>query len=204
MLFRAPNPTFTIVLILLIHSLGMNIQVLLPQYTSLVLQWSFATVNAALALKALVSAAMLFLLPTIRKRFLEPRMSTPRIDLLITEASLIANVIGLAGLGVSTSAGLFIASLCVFTSGTGLVDSLYAYGTLSLPPGEHITDLYLRFGLVQTIAGLLGAPLWTVIFGLVLRSEILPFGLPFWLCAATFGSALFGALALKRWHGTGV
>lgn len=180
----------------------MNIQVLLPQYTSLVLQWTFATVNAALALKALVSALVLFLLPTVRKLFLEPRMSTPRIDLLITQASLVANLIGMVGLGFSVSAGLFILSLCVFTSGTGLVDSLYAYGTLSLPAGEQITELYLRLGLVQTIAGLVGAPLWSMIFSLVLKSEVLPLGLPFWLSAGLFASALVGAGALKRWHGT--
>ena len=182
----------------------MNVQVLLPQYTSLVLHWSLAKVNGALALKALVSALVLFFLPTIRKIFLEPRMTTPRIDLLITQASLVANLVGIAGLGFSASAGLFIISLCVFTSGTGLVDSLYAYGTLSLPAGEHITEFYLRLGLVQTIAGLVGAPLWSLIFSLVLKSGVLPYGLPFWLCSGLFGCAFFGAGALKRWHEVGV
>ena len=110
----------------------------------------------------------------------------------------------MVGLGFSASAGLFIASLCIFTSGTGLADSLCAYGTISLPPGEKIADFYLRIGLVQTIAGLVAAPLWSGIFSLVLKSGILPFGLPFWLCAGVFGSGLVGAGALKRWHESGV
>lgn len=182
----------------------MSAQVLLPQYTSLVLHWSLATVNAALGLKALVSAIILFSLPTIRKLCLESWMSIPQIDLLITQASLLTNLIGMVGLGFSATAGLFIASLCIFTSGTGLADSLTAYGTLSLPQGEQLTDFYLRIGLIQTIAALAGAPLWSGIFSLVLKSGILPFGLPFWLCAGLFGIGLGGASALKRWYVNGI
>ena len=181
----------------------MNIQVLLPQYTSLVLDWPFATVNAALALKSLISALILFSLPTFRVLVLEPRMSIPSIDLLVTQASLFAYMVGMLGLGFSASAGLFILSLCIFTSGTGLEDSLCAYGTISLPPGEKITDYYLRIGLVQTIAGLVAAPLWSATFSLVLKSGMLPYGLPFWLCAGVLGSGLVGASALKRWHQSG-
>ena len=158
--------------------------------------------NAALALKSLVSALVLLVLPTIRNLFLEPRMSTPHIDLLIIQVSLTASLIGTAGLGFSTSVAIFTVSLCIFTSGVGLVDSLYAYGTLSLPPGEKITELYLRLGLVQTISGLFGAPFWSLILSLVLKSRVLPLGLPFWSCAGLFGAALVGAGALKRWHGT--
>ncbi|MCJ1281406.1 hypothetical protein MMC26_000725 [Xylographa opegraphella] len=203
-LFQTPNPVFTVILIILVNGLATNSQVLLPQYTSLVLGWTFATVNAALALKALVSAAVLFLLPTARALVLEPRLRTPQIDLLITRASLVANLVGMVGLGFATSAGPFMLALCVFTTGTGLVDSLYAYGTFSLPPGDQITELYLRLGLVQTIAGLIGAPLWSTVFSLVLKSERLPFGLPFWLCAMLFWFALVGAAALKRWYERGV
>ena len=200
-LFQVPNPTFTVVLIILTNGFAANIQVLLPQYTSLALKWTFATVNAALATKTFASTVVLFSLPTVRKLFLEPRMDTPHIDLLITRVSIITNLIGMAGIGIATSAWLFVVFLCISTSGVGLVDSLYAYGTHNLPPGEGITELYLRFGLVQTIAGLMGAPLWSIIFSFVLKSRFLPFALPFWLCAGLFGGALFGAYALKRWHG---
>ena len=127
-------------------------------------------------------------------------MSFPSIDLLVTQACLLINFIGKVGLGLSTSVGLFILSLCIYTTGVGLQDSLCSYGALNLPPGEQINDFYLRIGLVQTIAGVLGAPLWSGIFSLVLKSEVVPFGLPLLVNAGLLLGGLFGAGALKKWH----
>ncbi|KAL9103489.1 MAG: hypothetical protein Q9163_001485 [Psora crenata] len=139
-----PNPTFTVINIFLINGLAMRVEVLLSQYISLVLHWPLATVNAALALKALVSSLWLFALPTIRKRFLEPRMSTSETDLVITQASLMTNAVGMIGLGFAAPAPFFILALCIYTSGVGLSDSLTAFGTMTLPPGEEIPALYVR------------------------------------------------------------
>lgn len=137
-LFRTPDPTYTVILIYLVNSLALSIQVILPQYTSLVLRWPLATVNAALALKALVASLVLFSLPTIRILYLEARMSTPQIDVFITQASLFVSLLGTVGLGVSSAAWLFITSLGISTSGAGLGDSLCAYGALCLPEGEQL------------------------------------------------------------------
>lgn len=139
-MLRAPAPTSTILLIYLLNGLAMRIEVLLPQYTSLLLAWPLATVNGAMALKALISALVLFMLPSLRQKYLEPRMSTQQIDLFITQASLVANTLGVIGLGMSAPAGFFIISLCVYTSGTGLADSLTAYGTVTLPAGENVSE----------------------------------------------------------------
>ena len=128
-----------------------------------------------LALKAFVSAAVLFALPTVRKLWLEPwyrnRASNPStaIDLFITKISLVANIVGIMGLLVSTGAPLFILSLCVYTAGIGLPDSLTSYGTHTLPAGETMAAFYVRTGLISTIAGLVGAPLWSMGFRLVLQ-----------------------------------
>ncbi|KAL9125933.1 MAG: hypothetical protein Q9217_004928, partial [Psora testacea] len=141
-LFNVPNPTFTIIVIFLINGLASRVEVLLSQYTSLVLHWSLARVNAALALKALVSSLWLFALPTLRKRYLEPRMSTAQIDLFITQASLFTNAVGMIGLSFAATEPLFILALCIYTSGMGLTDSLTALGTLTLPPGEEVSVFY--------------------------------------------------------------
>ena len=93
-MLRAPAPTSTILLIYLLNGLAMRIEVLLPQYTSLLLAWPLATVNGAMALKALISALVLFILPSLRQKYLEPRMRTQQIDLFITQASLVANMLG--------------------------------------------------------------------------------------------------------------
>lgn len=197
-LFSVPNPTFIVLVVFLVNGLATRIEVLLPQYTSLVLHWPLATVNRALALKALVSALMLFALPTLRNLYLEPRMSTLQVDLLITQVSLLTNTIGVVGLGFSTPAIFFILALCVYTSGTGLADSLTTYGTFTLPPGEKVSEFYVRTGLINTIAAMIGAPLWSALFSLVLKNGGLPLGLPFWMCAALFGAGVSGAVALRK------
>ena len=175
-LFAVPNPTFTVIIVYLLYNLAARIEVLLPQYASLALGWPLATVNWILALKALVSAMVLFALPTVRKLWLEPwycnRASKPStaIDLFITKISLVANTVGIMGLLISTGAPLFILSLCIYTAGIGLPDSLTSYGTHTLPAGEAMATFYVRTGLIATVAGLIGAPLWSMGFRLVLQN----------------------------------
>ncbi|KAL9602566.1 MAG: hypothetical protein Q9219_001710 [cf. Caloplaca sp. 3 TL-2023] len=159
-LLNVPNPTFAILLIFLINGLAVRVEVLLPQYTSLVLRWPLSTVNSAIALKYFVSAVVLFGLPTFRKRYLEPRLTTAEIDLSITEVSLTANTIGVVGIGLSAPAAFFLVALCVYESGAGLADSLTAYGTFTLPPDAEISEFYVRTTLINTLASLVGGPMW--------------------------------------------
>ena len=188
-------------MVLLIWGIAVRIEVILPQYISLALGWPFATVNRLQALRSLVSAASLFALPSMRKRYLEPRFVTrggsTAVDLFITQASLVANAIGIVGLGFSAGAPFFIFALCVYTSGTGLADSLTSYGTFMLPAGESVAEFYVRTGLVSTVAALIGGPLWSAVLSFVLRSEWMPLGTPFWLCAGVFGLGCAGVVTLR-------
>ena len=125
-------------------------------------------------------------------------MSTLQVDLFITQMSLVTNTIGVIGLGFSAPAAFFILALCVYTSGTGLADSLTSYGTFTLPPGQEISEFYMRTGLIATIAAMIGAPLWSAVFSLVIRSEFLPLGLPFWMCATLFGAGVGAMTKLRK------
>ena len=125
-------------------------------------------------------------------------MSVQQIDLLIMQVSLFANVLGVIALGVSGPAWFFVLSLCVYTGGILLPDSLYSYGTLALPPGETVAEFYVQAGLVNTVAFMVAGPLWSTLFSMVLRSDALPLGLPFWLCSIFFGAGIAGVTALKR------
>ncbi|KAL8819805.1 MAG: hypothetical protein Q9223_001842 [Gallowayella weberi] len=95
-LFNVPNPTFTVLLLFLTNYFAIRVEVLLPQYTSLTLHWPLSTVNSVLALKSLVSALALFALPSLRRRYLDPRMNAQQVDLFITQMSLVANAIGMS------------------------------------------------------------------------------------------------------------
>ncbi len=125
-------------------------------------------------------------------------MSVQQIDLFITQMSLIANTLGVIGLGISAPAWFFVLFLCVYTSGMGLADSLTSYGTFTLPPGETVAEFYVRKGLVTTVASLVAGPLWSALFSLVLSNGTLPLGLPFWLSAGLFGAGFAGVMVLKR------
>ncbi|KAL8654502.1 MAG: hypothetical protein Q9226_003410 [Calogaya cf. arnoldii] len=206
-LFASANPTFTVILVLLINGLATRIGTILPQYTSLALGWPLATVNRLLALKALVSAASLFALPFMRRHFLEPRFpegsgGAVAIDLLITQTSLVVNTIGIVGLGFSSGGvTLFVVSLCVFTSGAGLADSLISFGTHTLDKGETVADFYVRTGLVNAVAALIGGPIWSVAMSYAIKSEWVPLGTPFWICAGLFGMGCAGVATLRgSWH----
>ena len=199
-LFAIPNPTRTVIILFFVHSFAISAQILLPQYSSLALHWSLATSNAAVAFKALASAILLLVLPTLRSRFLEPRMSAIAIDLLIIEASVAAGLFGMLGLGLSTTPFTFLLSLCIFTSGQGLLDSLTAYGAATLGPEQTLGDFYLRTGLVQTLAGLIAAPAWSTGFGSVVQGKTLPLGMPFLVVALLCGIAWIGARSLQRRH----
>ena len=196
-LFSTSFPTSTVLLIYLLNSLAIRVEVILPQYTSLLLSWPLATVNAAMALKNLVSAVFLFTLPTYRQIYLEPRMCGQQIDLSVTQMSLVANTLGMIMLGVSAPAWFFVLALCVYTSGMGLADSLTSYGTFTLPAGDSVAELYVHMGLINTIASLVAGPLWSALFSTILGSGKVPLGLPFWLCAGFFAAGIAGVRVLK-------
>ncbi|KAL8889961.1 MAG: hypothetical protein Q9215_002830 [Flavoplaca cf. flavocitrina] len=153
-LFQVPRPTFTIIWIFLLYSFTTRVEVLNYQYISLTLGWSLATVNSLLAGNALLSAVILFLLPTIRKIYLQPRRNDQEVDLLIVKGSLLLNAVGMAGFGISIASAFFVLALLVYTSGNGLYDSLTTFGLTSLTGEQRPDDFLVRSGLVQTIAGL--------------------------------------------------
>ena len=62
----------TILLIYILNGLPIRVEVLLQQYTPLLLSWPLATVNAAMPSKNLVSALFLLILLTLRRIYLEP------------------------------------------------------------------------------------------------------------------------------------
>lgn len=195
-LFRVANPTFTVVLIFFIYSFTTSIEVLHIQYISLSLHWSLALANSLLAIRALVSACLLLALPTLRRKYLHPRMNGQQADLFIVQASLFLNCIGMVGYGFSLPAPLFTMALCIYTSGNGLYDSLTTFGRSTLPANEKPADFFVRSGLVQTIAGLIGAPFWTTLFRLCIKSSSWPIGLPIWASAGLFGFNIILARSL--------
>ena len=184
------------------NGLATRIGIILPQYTSLALHWSLARVNILIALRALISAISLFVLPFVRERYIEPWFEahggTIAVDLFISQISLVANTIGIFILGLSTRLSLFIVGLCVYTSGAGLGDSLISFGTHTLPQGQLIADFYVRTGLINAIAALIGGPIWNAGMNFAIRHERIPLGTPLLLCVGLFCISCVGVAKLRQ------
>lgn len=107
----------------------------------------------------------------------------------------------MAGFGFTgLPAPFFVGNLLVYTCGIGVTDSLTAFGTMTLPPvGMGKDEFFVRIALVQTVAGLIASPLWSVVFAVGVKNGVLPMGLPFWVSAGLFGVALAGARVLGRY-----
>ena len=174
---------------------------ILPQYTSLALNWSLATVNILMAVKALISATSLFALPHLRGAYIEPWFAehggTITVDLFISKVSLAANAIGIVVLGLPTGMPLFVLGLCIYTSGAGLADCLIGFGTHTLPPEQRVADYYVRTGLISAVAALMGGPVWSAGMNSVIKNERIPLGTPFLLCAGLFCMGYVGVARLK-------
>ena len=198
----SPIPRACIALLFL-DGLVARLGVLFPQYTSIVLSWPLASVNRLFALEGLVSWLVLLALPILRSWLLEPYMSVAHVDLTVVQASLIANIVGTIGLGFSLSKPLFIAGLTIYVTGVGVDDSLRSFGTQGLGKSEKLSDFYVRISLVETIPGLIGTPLWSLMFTAVLKTKWAPMGLSLWFAAGLYGLGLVGVTTLKRWHGNG-
>ncbi|CAO1603767.1 hypothetical protein XANCAGTX0491_007345 [Xanthoria calcicola] len=196
-LFHVPHPTITVICIFLLYTFTVRVEVLNSQYLSLTFGWPLATVNLLLACNALFAAMTLFALPAIRKFYLDPRMDNQQADLSVVKASLLLNAIGMVGFGISIPSAPIIISLFAYTGGAGLWDSLTTFGLTSLAKDQRPSDFLVRCGLVQTIAGLVAAPFWSIVLSVCLNSHALPMGLPYWMSAALFGGTLILSRSLR-------
>ena len=197
--YRLASPTFEVVLIFFLSNMCARVEVLNPQYISLRLSWPLESVNSLLALRSLASACSSALLPTLRKRYLEPSRSGQQCDVFIIRTCLFLSVLGILGVGSPLPIPLFVLALCLCANGNSFLDSLTTFGAVTLIPGETIPDYFLRTGLIQTFGGLLAAPIWASIFSFCVASPGVSIGTPYWLSALSFGGISVIALRLMKY-----
>ena len=105
----------------------------------------------------------------------------------------------MSGLGFPLPAPLFVTTLCVYTTGIGLPDSLASFGKLTLAEGSEPAAYFLRVGLVDSLSGLIGAPLWSAGFSFCLRTGKVGLGVPFWISGVLFAVGVVEMRRLERW-----
>ena len=187
----------TCLLILFFNVIGMGIRIITQQWVSKVFHWTLAETSYMISLEVFLSGIVLVLLPSISQHITTTRLhSACCTDLWLSQISLVFNIVGALCMSLAPNGFLFVASLAVYTMGSGLYDSLKSLAT-GLLAKERITKLYVGVALAESAGGLISGPLWTSLFSRALTSRWLPLGTPFLVCSLCFLLALVTIFRLR-------
>jgi hypothetical protein len=119
-----------IMTVFLLNGVGLSIRVIFKQWIASTLSWTLAAANMVSGLKLIVSGVFLAALPYISERVVLPWLrSKPLTDLFVAQASLFANISGIIFMSLSGSKVTFVAGMIVYTTGSGVADSLRSFAT---------------------------------------------------------------------------
>lgn len=179
--------------------IGLGVRIVLQQWASKFFHLTLAETSFVLSFELFVNGLVLIPLPYLSRRLLKPMLgSTRRADLWVAKASLLLNISGALLIAVAPTKAFFIVSLTIYSIGVGLYESLKSFAT-GFFQKEEITRLYVGISLVDTVGGLIAAPLWSGIFSFALSTDFLGPGLPFLLCSLSFLCAFIAVILLERY-----
>ncbi|KAL7935557.1 major facilitator superfamily domain-containing protein [Trichoderma chlorosporum] len=175
------------------------------------LQWASATFHSPLAsidkitsMEQVISAVVLFSLPAISQHVLRPRLRGKQdTDLCIIITSLIVLVFGALTMAMAPGLGIYAVGVGVSACGVGLTDSLRSFATTALSDTESLQTLYMSIRTMQSLAAIVGTPMWGGIFLLILKSDKLPPGALFFANSLVMATALYLAIPLRQYRSTG-
>ena len=167
----------------------------LVQYISTRYNWTIAQANLLNSLKPLLTILVfLLLLPYLSRTLRARRWSSTRTDLLLARASIIALVVGTAGIGLSGRIALLIPSLMAQSCGMGFV-----YLTRSListfVPDHQTARLFTVIEILQALGSVIASLVITNVFRVGVEMGGGWIGLAWYVTSALFalvGAAVWG------------
>ena len=159
-------------------TLAMCIGVTTPQWPSGSFHTRISNVSQVSAMEQIVSALTLFTLPLLSRYVLRPRLHTKAaVDYWIIVASMLANITGGLVIAMAPSLAVYAGGSAIAAMGMGLSDALRSFATSTLSNKELIERLYVSIRTVQTLAAIVGTPLWSGFFVWILHHPNVPRGL---------------------------
>jgi len=157
--------------------------------------WDLATTGYILSIESILGVSILFVLQFIGSRSSSTTFGQKRAhELRVAKISLICGILGSVLLGFSESRIGFILSVMVISGSVGFLDAVRAYFTAILASESNekadIGRLYSAILMVEYVAVICVAPLWSAIYSLGYGLGGLGVGLPF------FGGAVMMGLTL--------
>ncbi|KID88389.1 Major facilitator superfamily domain, general substrate transporter, partial [Metarhizium majus ARSEF 297] len=197
------NPlTLRVMSIFFTYTLAGTVSGTSQQWASSTFHTSLADVDKVTSMEQVVSAVVLFSLPTVSQRLLRPRLrSKQNTDLWVITASLVFCAFGALVMSLAPSIGIYAVGVAVSALGVGLADSLRSFATSALSDTETLESLYMSIRTMQSLAAIVGTPLWGGIFLLILKSDGgLPPGLLFFATGIVFLISLYSTIPLRGYR----
>jgi hypothetical protein len=135
-------------------------------------QWASGTFHTGLsnidkvtAMEQIVSAVTLLALPVVARYLLRPRLRTKEaVDFSVIVGSLLASIAGALIIATAPSLAAYAVGVAVGATGIGVSDALRSFATSTLSDKDLVQRLYISIRTVQTLAAIVGAPLWSGFF----------------------------------------
>lgn len=188
------KPVLLLLTAFLVYRLSRGSSWFLTQYISTRYEWTLAQANLLVSFRPTVSIPVfLFVLPWLKKNYLNPKRSSTERDLYLARASIVCLTIGTLGIGLSPTIGTLIPSMIVQTSGSGFVFLTRSIIT-TLVERDETARLYTVIEVLQSMGNVVASISITTVFQLGLRLGGVWVGLA-WMMTST----LFCMVAAAIW-----
>lgn len=188
------KPVLLLLTAFLVYRLSRGSSWFLTQYISTRYEWTLAQANLLVSFRPTVSIPVfLFVLPWLKKSYLNPKRSSTEKDLYLARASIICLTLGTLGIGLSPTIGTLIPSMIVQTSGSGFVFLTRSIIT-TLVKRDETARLYTVIEVLQSMGNVVASVSITTVFQLGLRLGGVWVGLA-WMMTST----LFCMVAAAIW-----
>jgi hypothetical protein len=132
------------------------------QWASGTFHTGISNIDKVTAMEQVVSAVTLLTLPVLARYFLRPRLrSKEAVDFCVMVGSMLANIAGALIIAAAPSLAVYAAGVAVAATGIGISDALRSFATSALSDKDLVQRLYISIRTVQTLAAIVGAPLWS-------------------------------------------
>jgi len=134
------------------------------QWASGTFHTGISNIDKVTAMEQIVSAVTLLALPGLA-RYLHPRLRTKEaVDFWVIVGSLLASIAGALIIATAPSLAAYAVGVAVAATGIGVSDALRSFATSALSDKDLVQRLYISIRTVQTLAAIVGAPLWSGFF----------------------------------------
>lgn len=169
-----------------------------PQWASGTFHTGISNVDQVTAMEQIVSALTLLSLSSLTRYLLRPWLRTKKaVDFCLIAASLVASITGALFIAAAPSLPVYAVGVAIGATGMGLSDALRSFATSALASKELVQRLYMSIRTVQTLAAIVGTPLWSGFFVWILHHPNVPRGLLYLGYAGVLSVCLLFALFLR-------